>query len=194
MIDLKQTVIPFVLIFLILKVPASADIYRYVDENGDIYFADYPKGADYDLYIKTRKEKSLSKSRETRNEWILRYIEEIAQLKGVEPALVKAIIKVESNYDHQAVSVKGAKGIMQILPRSFPKEEEESLFDPLINVEIGVNHLKNLLDKFSGNIPLALAAYNAGEGAVMRYNGIPPYPETRAYVERVLVLYGRYKE
>jgi soluble lytic murein transglycosylase-like protein len=194
MIKLKQAILPVMCLFFFLQAPATADIYRYVDENGDIYFADYPKGSHYDLYIETRKEKSFGKSRKARNEWIIRYVEEMAQLKGVEPALVKAIIKVESNYDHQAVSQKGAKGIMQILPRSFPEEDENNLFDPLRNVEIGVNHLKNLLDKFSGNIALALAAYNAGEGAVMKYNGIPPYPETRAYVEKVLAFYKKYRE
>ncbi len=112
----------------------------------------------------------------------------------MEPALIKAVIKVESNYDHQAVSSKGARGIMQILPRSFPDEDEDNLFDPLKNVEIGVNHLKMLVDKFGGNISLALAAYNAGEGAVLKYDGIPPYPETQAYVERVLAFYRKYKE
>lgn len=83
---------------------------------------------------------------------------------------------------------------MQILPKSFPHEDEERLFDPLKNVEIGVNHLKDLMEKFSGNIPLALAAYNAGEGAVEKYQGIPPYPETQSYVKKVLNLYWKYKE
>lgn len=191
---LKQGIIAVVALLFFFRAPAFADIYRYVDENGDVYFADYPKGTKYDLYLKTRKKRSIGNTKEARSDWIIRYVEELAQLKGIEPALVKAVIKAESNYDHQAVSTKGAKGIMQILPRSFPDHDEESLFDPLINVEIGVNHLKNLLDKFSGNVPLALAAYNAGEGAVIKYNGIPPFPETRAYVDRVLDLYRKYKE
>ncbi len=194
MINLKRSMAASLFIFFALQVPATADIYRYVDENGDVYFADYPKGSSYDLYIETRKEKSLGSSREGRNEWIIRYVEEIAEQKGVESALIKAVIKVESDYDHQAVSSKGARGIMQILPRSFPDEDEDNLFDPLKNVEIGVNHLKKLIDKFAGNISLALAAYNAGEGAVLKYDGIPPYPETQAYVERVLAFYRKYKE
>ena len=130
----------------------------------------------------------------SRIDWILKHVDEIAQLKGVDPALVKAIIRVESKFNLAAVSRKGAMGIMQIIPKSSPDNDEENLFDPSKNIEIGVNHLKKLLDKFNGDVPLALAAYNAGEGAVSKYNGVPPYPETHTYIDRVLDFYRKYKE
>jgi protein involved in polysaccharide export with SLBB domain/peptidoglycan/xylan/chitin deacetylase (PgdA/CDA1 family) len=130
----------------------------------------------------------------SRIDWISKHVDEIAQLKGVEPALVKAIIKVESNYDPAAVSKKGAIGIMQILPDSSSEKNEDNLFDPVKNIEIGVDHLKKLLDKFNDDLPLALAAYNAGEGAVSEYNGVPPYQETRTYIDKVIDFYRKYKE
>lgn len=191
----KQGIMLVVFLAILLQAQAGADIYRYIDEEGNTFFADYPKGSGYELHIKTRKsEESLKTPHDARLEWIGKYVDTIAQLKGIEPELVMAVIKAESNFDHGAVSVKGAKGMMQILPRSFPDKDEEDLFDPLENVAIGVSHLKKLLDKYNGNVTLALAAYNAGEGAVNKYEGVPPYPETEAYIDRVLSYYKRYKE
>jgi hypothetical protein len=105
---------------------------------------------------------------------------------GVPPRLVQAIIQVESEGNPKAVSRKGAMGLMQLMPSVLEAYQVEDPFDPLANVEAGVRHLKYLLQEFSGNLSLALAAYNAGPGTVRKYGGIPPFPETHKYLFRVL--------
>ena len=116
-------------------------------------------------------------------------IEETCSRHGVDPQLVKALIQVESNYNHLAVSRKGAMGLMQLMPGTASRYGVKSAFDPHENVDGGVRYLKDLLELF-GDKQLALAAYNAGEGAVQRVNGIPEYTETQNYVRKVLALYN----
>jgi soluble lytic murein transglycosylase-like protein len=111
-----------------------------------------------------------------------------ARKHGVDARLVHAVIQVESAYRTRAVSPKGARGLMQLLPSTGRQYGALDLFDPAINVDAGVRHLKALLTRF--DLPVALAAYNAGEGAVSRFGGIPPFRETRSYVTRVLGLLG----
>jgi hypothetical protein len=108
-----------------------------------------------------------------------------AQRHGVNPALIHAVIRQESNYDWYAVSEKGACGLMQLLPVTARRFGVRNIFDPAENVEGGVKYLRHLLDRYSGDAALTLAAYNAGEGAVERFGGIPPYRETQEYVGRV---------
>ena len=110
----------------------------------------------------------------------------ISSEHGVPPRLVQAIIQVESEGNPRAVSRKGAMGLMQLMPSVLEAYQVEDPFDPLANVEAGVRHLKYLLQEFSGNLSLALAAYNAGPGTVRKYGGIPPFPETHKYLFRVL--------
>jgi soluble lytic murein transglycosylase-like protein len=105
---------------------------------------------------------------------------------GLSPKLVQAIIQVESEGNPKAVSRKGAMGLMQLMPSVLEAYQVKDPFDPLANVEAGVRHLKYLLREFSGNLSLALAAYNAGPGTVRKYGGIPPFPETHKYLFRVL--------
>jgi soluble lytic murein transglycosylase-like protein len=105
---------------------------------------------------------------------------------GVDARLVRAVIQVESAYQARARSPKGAMGLMQLMPETARRYAVENPFDPAANVEAGTRYLKSLLDRFPLNI--ALAAYNAGEAAVQRFGGVPPYPETRAYVGRILKL------
>ncbi len=112
---------------------------------------------------------------------------------GVDAALVKAVVHVESGFNPYAVSVKGASGLMQLMPQTASRYGVQSLFDPRQNITGGVRYLRDLLSEFSGNTRLALAGYNAGENAVIRYNGVPPYPETRGYVALVMSLYQRYQ-
>jgi soluble lytic murein transglycosylase-like protein len=114
-----------------------------------------------------------------------RYIEEAAARHNVDPDLVRAVIKVESNFNPRAVSRKGAMGLMQLMPATARRYDVSNPFDARQNVDAGVRHLKGLLENFRGNVPLTLAAYNAGEGAVERSGGIPPYTETRNYVRRI---------
>jgi hypothetical protein len=118
-------------------------------------------------------------------------IETAARKHNVDPNLVRAIIKVESGGNPSAVSRKGAMGLMQLMPATARELKVSNPFDPAQNVDAGVRHLKGLLDNFRGDLNLTLAAYNAGEGAVLRNGGVPPYSETRSYVRRITSLYGR---
>jgi soluble lytic murein transglycosylase-like protein len=110
---------------------------------------------------------------------------------GLTPELVESVIRVESNFEARAVSPKGARGLMQLMPATAAKLGVRNAFDGRQNIEGGVRHLRHLVDRYDGNLALALAAYNAGVEAVGRYGGIPPYPETQAYVARVLRLLQR---
>jgi transglycosylase-like protein with SLT domain len=112
----------------------------------------------------------------------------VSQTHGVDPMLVRALIQVESNYEPKAKSPKGAMGLMQLMPSTAREYKVRNPFDPKANIEAGIKHLKGLIDRFG--VEMALAAYNAGEGAVKRFNGIPPYRETRNYVSRILSLAG----
>ena len=112
----------------------------------------------------------------------------IAQTHGVDPLLVRALIQVESGDRPTARSNKGAMGLMQLMPSTARQYKVRNPYDPKANIAAGVQHLKSLLDRMGGAVDLALAAYNAGEGAVKKFNGIPPYRETRDYVRRILSL------
>jgi soluble lytic murein transglycosylase-like protein len=117
-------------------------------------------------------------------------IREAAQRHGVPEQLVSAVIRVESGFNTRAVSRKGARGLMQLMPGTAAILGVRDSFDPTENIDGGVRHLRGLLDRYANNLPFALAAYNAGEGAVNNYGGIPPYPETQAYVGRILSILG----
>lgn len=119
-------------------------------------------------------------------------IEQVSAMYDVDDALVKAVVQAESAFDPDAVSREGAQGLMQVLPATAARYAIENLTDPLQNLHAGVRHLKRLLRMFNGNMPLALAAYNAGENAVKRFDGIPPYGETLVYVGKVLGLWKLY--
>lgn len=113
-------------------------------------------------------------------------IRDVADRHGVEYALVKAVIKAESDFNHLAVSPKGARGLMQLMPETAARHMVHNVFVPRDNIEGGCRHLRMLLDRYRGNVPLAVAAYNAGERTVENARGIPALPETREYVGRVL--------
>jgi Transglycosylase SLT domain len=116
-------------------------------------------------------------------------ISAMSEAHGVDPLLVRALIQVESNYQTRARSRKGAMGLMQLMPSTARVYNVRNPFDPRANIEAGIKHLKSLIDRF-GQVDLGLAAYNAGEAAVTKFNGIPPYRETRNYVSRILSLAG----
>ena len=117
-------------------------------------------------------------------------IDKVAAEQGVNAKLVRALVQVESAYQPRARSPKGAMGLMQLMPATARQYGVADPYDPVSNIEAGIKHLKSLLQRFPKSVALALAAYNAGEGAVMRFNAIPPYAETRNYVSRILSLAG----
>ena len=116
-------------------------------------------------------------------------VEETARHNGLDPRLVDLVIRMESGYNPRAVSPKGARGIMQLMPDTASLYNVANVFDPLQNSRGGVHYLKDLLQRFNSNIALALAAYNAGPGAVERNGGVPPYDETQNYVKAILMAY-----
>jgi len=113
-------------------------------------------------------------------------IKEAATRYGVSEELIAAVIEAESQFNPRAVSAKGAQGLMQLMPATAATLGVEDPFSPRENIHGGVRHLRALIDRFDNNLPLALAAYNAGEGAVRTHKGIPPYPQTRAYVRKIM--------
>jgi soluble lytic murein transglycosylase-like protein len=116
-------------------------------------------------------------------------VQGISREHGVDPKLVDAMVRVESDYDPNAVSHRGAMGLMQLMPETAKRLEVDDPFDPEMNVRGGVREFSRLVQQYSGNLQFALAAYNAGEGAVSKYRGIPPFRETRNYVSRILTIY-----
>jgi soluble lytic murein transglycosylase-like protein len=132
---------------------------------------------------------AISQERQLSPEEVDKAIDAAARHHGVDPNLVRAVVKVESNYNPRAVSRKGAMGLMQLMPYTAKSLNVGNAFDPTQNVDAGVRHLKQLLENYNGNVELSLAAYNAGSGAVTRNGGIPPYRETRDYVKKITDLY-----
>ncbi len=123
------------------------------------------------------------------NAELRRLVHQVSLEHGVDPKLVDALVHVESAYNPRAVSRRGAMGLMQLMPDTAVRLEVDDPFDPEENVRGGVREFSRLVDRYSGNLQLALAAYNAGEGAVAKYRGVPPYPETRSYVSKILSIY-----
>ncbi len=174
---------------LLAVVPAYADIYRYVDENGVMHITNLPTSPDYKLWIKERRVIIKAGIDMTKYGPL---IQKASDKYKVDYSLVKAVIKAESNFNHKAVSPKGAQGLMQLMPKTASTLQVKDSFEPESNIEGGVKYLRYLMNVYNGHLQLALAAYNAGEKAVAKYGGIPPYTETQGYVKRVMSLYKQY--
>ena len=194
----------------IAAAPAHADIYGFIDENGNAHFADRKVDSRYKLYMKTpppapaataeapaeppaavgRVAVRTPKARAHYADLIAR----VAREQQVDPALLHAVVTVESAYNPHARSPKGATGLMQLMPDTAKRYGVTDLVNPTENLRAGAMYLRDLAAKFDNNLRLLLAANHAGVGAVARSgNRIPPYPETRAYVPRVLKHYESYR-
>ncbi|MGA3208866.1 MAG: lytic transglycosylase domain-containing protein [Syntrophales bacterium] len=182
------------LMILSIASPASADIYKYEDAQGVIHLTNVPTESGVKYVLIMREKRILLDSKLGYN--ISQYddlINKASEKHKIEPALIKAIIKAESNFNHRAVSRKGARGLMQLMPATASSLQVQDSFHPENNIEGGVKYLRYLLNYFNGNLPLALAAYNAGENAVIRHRGVPPYRETQVYIQRVLSYLDKYR-
>ena len=200
----KGLTLSFTVIFILsLASVCLGDIYKYVDPEGVIHLTNVPTehNVPYVLVMKEKrviiptKEEIAGNNHPTKEE-ISAYDDLIVKTSDkyrVDAALVKAIIKAESNFNHRAVSPVGARGLMQLMPATAASLQVEDSFHPENNIEGGVRYLRYLMNLFNGNLPLVLAAYNSGENTVLRYkNRIPPYQETQTYVRRVLSYFSRY--
>jgi len=166
---------------------SRADIYKYVDENGVIHFTNTPTDKRFRMFMKTS---AGVPHREQRYDTI---IARLCRKYAVDTALVKAVIKTESDFNPYAVSKKGAQGLMQLMPHKARELNVSDPFDPRENLQAGISHLGTLLNRFDGDVKLALAAYNAGENAVHKNNGVPPFFETQEYIKRVLKFKQHYE-
>ena len=181
---------------------ARADIFKCMQPDGTPLYTNNPGDPRCSLIVKTDKAPnavaSLAGERLTRRFAAAdrqRYEEQVqaaSREHGVDAALIHAVISAESGYNALARSNKGARGLMQLIPETGARYGATNLLDPRQNIDAGTHYLKDLMAMFGNDLKLALAAYNAGEGAVQRYGNIPPFQETRLYVPKVLAYYKRY--
>ncbi len=175
---------------------AHADVYKYMDSNGHVYYTDRPAHKGYKLIIKTWKgwtQKTFVKDSGHRKA-LAPAIAKVASQYRLPNALIHAVITAESAYNPKAISPAGAVGLMQLMPATASRYGVADRTDPVANIHGGTRYLRDLLGMFNNNLVLALAAYNAGENAVIRYgNKVPPYEETQTYVKRVLEYYKKYQ-
>jgi soluble lytic murein transglycosylase-like protein len=182
---------------LLASAVVRADIYKHVDKNGVISFSNKP-GSPGKVYAKTKKAPKAQPfmPRDTSPERFHRYdahIRQAAALYQIPEQLIRAVIQVESNFDPRAVSTANARGLMQLIPETAERMMVRDVHDPRQNIFGGVRYLRVLANLFNGDLELTIAAYNAGEGAVIRHGGIPPYEETEQYVVKVLGYYRYYR-
>lgn len=176
------------LVLLAAHSAAEADFYQYMDAEGVVHITNVPTSSQYRWMMSEKKAvKPVYDSGETPSGKRFEDLIYLTSAKyGVDPALVKAIVKAESDFDTRAVSEDGARGLMQLMPETARLMGVRDVHDPEENVDGGIRYLSRLLKMFDWNVPLAVAAYNAGEAAVLKYGAVPPYSETQNYVKKVL--------
>ncbi|MDP2167739.1 MAG: lytic transglycosylase domain-containing protein [Thermodesulfovibrionales bacterium] len=174
-----------VILALFLAVPAAyAEIYSYADETGVVFYSDTPRGRGGRVVRPSGKRESMDNASR-----VLDMIKEAGSKYSLDPSLIHAVITTESNFNPYAISRKGAMGLMQLMPATAATLGVINPFHPEQNIDGGVRYLKYLIERFGGNLTLALAAYNCGPEHVAKYGAVPPIKETRDYVKRVLSLY-----
>jgi soluble lytic murein transglycosylase-like protein len=184
--------------FFFLAAPSQAGIYRYEDEDGVIHFTNCPRDSKFKLYIKESKEDWEGKGSpplvyakdSNRYDHLISAFSEKYQ---IDFALIKAMIRAESGFNPYAVSRKGAKGLMQLMPATALRMNVLDVYNPKENIDGGVRYVKYLLSLFNNDLRLSLAAYNAGENLVSELRTIPPYRETVDYIRKVQAYYQSYK-
>jgi soluble lytic murein transglycosylase-like protein len=190
----SRQICAIILASLLISNEVQADIYKFIDTDGHVYYTDKPKNSLYKRIIRTR---ALNYSAAlpymgTNKKKFTDLITEAANRHQVDARLVHAVIQAESAYNSTAISSAGAVGLMQLMPDTARRYGVINRNDPVQNIDGGTHYLKDLLRMFDSNLNLAVAAYNAGENAVIRHNNsIPPYPETQNYVKTVMALYYR---
>lgn len=175
-------------IIIISPVSSFADIYRYKDKKGKWHYTNVKSDVRYTFYMK--------EARENPDAFIKKYDSIISQASekfSLEPSLVKAVIKAESGFDHKAVSSKGARGLMQLMPDTADDMAVDDPFNPTQNIFGGTRYLSKLMERYKNNIKHVLAAYNAGPEKVDQYKGVPPYEETKTFIKRVMDYYKQYQ-
>lgn len=210
---MKSATLGLMLVLLWMPFPGVGDVYKYVGTDGTIHLTDAPlQGSDYRLEWKRTSKKIITehskrliatgrhkpstlrkkhsvppKRLSVRRNRYAKLIERTAQRHKLHPELLHAVIRAESAYNPSAVSPAGAVGLMQLMPATAARYKVSDIYDPVQNVRGGAQYLRFLLDMFENDLRLALAGYNAGENAVVKYgNRIPPYPETQTYVRKVM--------
>jgi soluble lytic murein transglycosylase len=176
-------------LFLIILVPAHlpADIYSYVDKDGVQHFSNVPVDPRFQFKEAEKPRIYIYEDNQRKYDTMLF---DVAKKYQLDPKLLKAIVQIESDFNPNAISEDGAMGLMQLMPEKARELNVSNAFNPRENVEAGARYFSWLLRKY-GDITMALAAYNAGEEAVATYQGVPPYPETQEYIQKVQARYSR---
>jgi hypothetical protein len=171
--------------------PAGAESFKLTEADGTVHFTNAPSDPRYQrMGFTSGTQAGFLRLPQGDTGPYVQEIRDAAERYGVPIRLVSAVIRAESGFNPRAVSRKGAQGLMQLMPTTAATLGVRNSFDPRDNINGGVRHLRGLIDRFANNLPFALAAYNAGERAVLQYGGIPPYAETQDYVTKVLYFYG----
>ena len=170
---------------------AGADAFKLTEPDGTLHFTNAPTDPRYQrMGFTTGTQAGFLRLPQGDTGPYVQEIRDASERYGVPIKLVSAVIRAESGFNPRAVSRKGAQGLMQLMPGTASMLGVRNSFDPRENIDGGVRHLRSLIDRFPDNLPMALAAYNAGERAVAQHRGIPPYPETQDYVTKVMSFYG----
>ena len=193
--NIRSLVFPLFGILLSGGLAQAAELYQYVDETGALHFTNVPTDPQFRMIVPPAKDPVVSRSDKGKKKYTPADFEGLvadrSQRHGMDPKLVSAVIQVESEFNPKAVSKKGARGLMQLMPETARDLGVTDPFDPAQNIDGGVRYLRYLLDYFAWDLDLALAAYNAGMNRVLRHMEVPPIVETRNYVRKVKATYNR---